>query len=135
MHIRNLAGYKLCGFVKLSSIALKDVDFGRRNAWIGGPNATQQHINLLFTGQVLVLVLLQHVEVLLELSDVLLEWEYLLILVVQAIHFFRDPLDARVQLPCTIIVANQAKHSLPTVHSTIKWLVPRPGVGLDASRL
>ena len=104
----------------MSSTALKDVDFGGHNTRVGGPTATQHCINSLFTGQVLMFVLLQHIEVFLGLTDVLLEWEYLLILVVQAGNFFLGPLNTLAQLTCAMVVANQGKPSLPTVRRTVK---------------
>ena len=62
--------------------AFVHIDLCRRDARISGSNTTKEDVDLLLTGQLLVLILLQHEEVLLKFGKVFLEQKNLLVLIV-----------------------------------------------------
>jgi hypothetical protein len=63
MHVGNQAGQKLCRSIEISSKVLKNVDLRQLNACIRGLDTGKDNFDLLYPGQVFILVLFQSMEV------------------------------------------------------------------------
>ena len=86
---------------------MKDSRLRSLNANIRSVHTVKHGVHLLRSSHLLVVVLLEHTEVLLELRDVLLVWEDLFILIMQALYLYLAPFNALVELTISVIVPNE----------------------------